>query len=266
MIPVKNKSLQDTHQDLEVCFEDPWFLVVAKPSGMATHPGRGVVGESLLELLERQYKTKLFPLHRLDAGTSGVLAFGRSREAAQVGAALFRTSDALNQTRRFPPDEGQPDPVAKTCLKKSYWALVRGHMTGDGSILAPVGTPPKEATTHWKGIRAFEVPWEVRPYMTARYGLVRLEPVTGRTHQLRQHLHHVYHPLIGDTRYGDGVHNRMFRSKMRSHRLMLHCGEIKGNHPFTNDAFCWAAPFPENFKSVINELAKIDLAANTLKN
>jgi tRNA pseudouridine65 synthase len=139
-------------------------------------------------------------------------------------------------------------------------------MTGAGSILTPVGTPPRDATTHWEGIQQFEVPWVVRPYMTARYGLVRLEPVTGRTHQLRQHLHHVSHPLVGDTCYGDGAHNRMFRSMMESYRLMLHCGEIKGIHPFTNNAFCWSAPFPENYSRVIHELAKMDLASNPLKN
>lgn len=200
----------------EIAYQDPWFVVVHKPSAMATHPGPGVLTPSALETLRDHLRSWVYPVHRLDQGTSGLLIFGLSSEAARAGQQMIMAAD----------------------FRKIYVALIRGVLSPqEGSIDYPIDQKP--ALTHWQTLRTFECPWPSARHPTSRYSLVGLAPQTGRTHQLRRHLHHLSHPIIGDSRYGDGRHNRKMEELLGQKRLCLHCLQLSGTHPFTQKPVVW---------------------------
>jgi tRNA pseudouridine65 synthase len=187
---------------LEVLYEDEDFVAVHKPAGMLVHRGWGNDGVPALQVLRDQLGKRVFPVHRLDRATSGVLLFAFSPELARDTQLLFQAGK----------------------VRKVYLALTRGNQIVEGSIEHPLalraGSSPKPACTHLRRLGVFE-----------RYGLYEAEPLTGRTHQIRKHLKHVSHPLIGDVRYGKGEHNRVFRERFGFHRLALHCRELSFPHP-----------------------------------
>ncbi|MEO0975201.1 MAG: pseudouridine synthase, partial [Pseudomonadota bacterium] len=131
-------------------------------------------------------------------------------------------------------------------VEKHYLAVVRGHIAEVGVIDHPlrdiagtsdaaVSEARREAVTAFERVDAVELPVAVDRYPTSRYSLVRLRPRTGRQHQLRRHMHHVSHPIIGDTRYGKGVHNRFFREHFGCHRLLLACTRLELEHPVSGE-------------------------------
>lgn len=169
-------------------------VVVDKPPRMVVHATRGAVGRPLLQRLRDQLGQRLWPLHRLDAATSGAIAFARSAELAAALSPAFA--------------EGRVD--------KRYLAWVRGvPEPATGIIDHPV---PRRAD----GPRVPAVTGYRRLWTSGRYSLVALRPATGRRHQLRRHLKHRSWPIIGDVRYGKGEHNRKFRSEVGLDRLALH--------------------------------------------
>ena len=199
----------------KILYSDPWFVLVSKPHGMATHPGRGILIPSAMETLRNHLGTWVYPVHRLDQATSGVLLFGLSPEAARAGQALFQSKE----------------------IRKTYIALVRGTLPSAGTINSTLDQKP--AMTTWQGIQTFETPWPSAHHATSRYTLLLLRPVTGRTHQLRRHMHRISHPIIGDSRYGDGFHNRLMEQTAGKKRLCLHSLELSGLHPVTHEPIVW---------------------------
>jgi len=141
--------------------------------------------------------------------------------------------------------------------EKTYYALVRGWTDDSGVIDSPLRTAAgkeQDALTLYKTIARTEVDIPVGPYEKSRYSLVEIDLKTGRTHQIRRHFAHLRHPLVGDTTYGDGRHNQMFRDKFNSHRLMLAAVELKLLHPFTRKELIIKAPLESGFKSVLAKL------------
>lgn len=204
---------------LELIYADDDFVVVNKPVGLLTHK-TGICTDRVtcLTLLRNQLGRWVYPIHRLDRATSGLLMFGLSPEIAEVmGRAM--------QERR----------VAKT-----YLAIVRGHVKTGGIIDKPLASATtgleKAAVTAYEPLQFTEQPWAVRPYPSARYTLMALKPLTGRTHQLRRHMHSLSRPIIGDTKFGDGAHNAVFAQQMQARRLMLHAAELQLAHPRTGHA------------------------------
>lgn len=168
-------------------------VVVDKPTGVPVHATRGAVGTPMLQRLRDALGQRVWPLHRLDAATSGALAFGLAAETASALAPRFGTD----------------------AVEKRYVALVRGVPPDAGVIDHPV---PRSAG----GPRVPAVTLYRRVWTTGRYSLVAVRPGTGRRHQIRRHLKHESWPLIGDVRYGKGDHNRWARSELGLHRLALH--------------------------------------------
>ena len=167
----------------------------------------------------------LYPIHRLDKPTSGVLVFALNREVAT------ELSKQFMQNR----------------VKKEYLAVVRGFVKDSGVIDYPLKVlldksqrdkrnikEYQEAITKYRTIGHFELPFPVSRYPVARYSIVKLYPKTGRKHQLRRHMKHIFHPIVGDTKYGRGEHNRLFREKFNSNRLLLHATKIEFIHPKSN--------------------------------
>jgi len=167
------------------------------------------------------------PVHRLDRGASGVLVFGLAPEATRRLAAAF----------------------AERRVRKEYLAVVRGVPPESGTIDHPL--PPEsgigarlEARTSFVRLAEIELPYPVGRYPVARYALVRAVPETGRMHQIRRHLAHLRHPIVGDVNHGDGKHNRLFRERLGVRRLLLHARGLELPHPGTGERVWIEAPLP----------------------
>jgi tRNA pseudouridine65 synthase len=233
---------------LEILYRDDYFVAVAKPSGLLVHrttldPHENVNAVALLRDQLGQY---VYPAHRLDRGTSGVLVFALEREVLPRLASAF---------------EGRT-------VEKTYVAVVRGWPANDGTVDSPLDRivdpyderqvspdgPPQPAVTQYRTLARTELPVRVDRYPTSRYALMELRPHTGRRHQLRRHLRHAGHPIVGDTTYGQGRHNRLFRDRFGSHRLLLAATELRLMHPVTGVAVLLQAPLDEDFAHVIGAL------------
>jgi tRNA pseudouridine65 synthase len=202
---------------LAVLHLDADLVAIDKPPGLLVHPTSLDAHEerTALRLLEEQLGERLFPLHRLDKATSGVLLFGRSREAARYWGAAFEGGG----------------------VSKHYFALVRGWPPASGVIDYPLARDPElpsagqvrvEATTRFERLACVEWPFQVDgKHAGSRYALMRVVPVTGRRHQIRRHFKHIAHPLVGDSTHGKGVHNRAVAAWLGVQRLWLHAASIE---------------------------------------
>ncbi len=209
---------------LPILYADEHIVVVNKPSGLLVHrsPIDRHERRFAVQLLRDQLGRRVHPVHRLDKGTSGVLVFALDRETAATLAADF----------------------ANQRVTKTYLAVVRGWPAETGEIdypLEAVGdryvpameTGPKPARTLYRRLGTVELPQRVDRYPTSRYALLELQPDTGRRHQVRRHLAHVSHPIIGDSTYGKGRHNRLFAELCGVRRLLLACVRLTFDHPAT---------------------------------
>lgn len=188
---------------VQVLYRDDHYIVVDKPSGMFVHrTGLDHDPVVLLQLLRDQIGQKLYPVHRLDKPTSGVMAFALSSDAARLLWHQFQEKSVI----------------------KVYHALVRGFVDGantiDYDLVNKNNLRAQTAVTHYKMLKQFEYPVAVGPYETTRVSLLELTLETGRMHQIRRHMKHIFHPVVGDTTYGDAKYNRLFRDT-QVHRLML---------------------------------------------
>lgn len=220
----------------QVLYQDEYCIAVNKPHGLLVHrTSMSNDKDFLLQRVRDQSGKKVYPVHRLDRPTSGVVLFAFSKE---IVAEFFRT---------FRERE----------VKKTYLALVRGWTEDSGVIDSPLQTASgkeQDALTLYKTIAKTEVDIPVGPYEKSRYSLVEIDLKTGRTHQIRRHFAHLRHPLVGDTTHGDGRHNQMFRNKFNSHRLMLAAIKLELLHPFTRKELIIEAPLEPGFKTVLKKL------------
>ncbi len=214
---------------------DDDIAVVNKPSGIAVHRSGVVVDrETMLTVVRDMIGRRVYPAHRLDRGTSGVLVFGLHVDAARELHAAF----------------------VERRVQKEYIAVVRGWMEVDeGSIDYPLWNRTKteklDAVTDYREVARVELPYSVGRYTTARYSLLLLNPRTGRTHQLRRHLAHLRHPIIGDTAHGDAKHNIFYREEFGLNRLMLHAATLTLPHPATGDVMTFVANCPDELSQFL---------------
>jgi len=238
---------QVTPSELDIIYRDEYLIAINKPSGLLVHRSwlDSHATEFAVQRLRDQIGQHVYPAHRLDRPTSGVLLF------------LLDKSHATHLMEQF----------AQQKTEKRYLAVVRGHI-GEGLLdyalkkkldkiadkHASQDQDAQEAQTVYKGIAFCELPIAVRPYPQSRYSLVELSPKTGRRHQLRRHMKHLCHPIIGDTTHGDGKHNQMFRDNFDSDRLLLHSSYLVITHPVTGKKIEINAPLDETFKSLLLKL------------
>ncbi len=233
---------------LEVLFRDDHVVAVHKPAGLLVHRTKLDAGERrwLVQTLRRQLRRRVYPVHRLDKGASGVMLFALCREvAAALGEAvrghlLHRTYVAV--VRGLPPESGAIDHPLATRLDPA-------ELRGDAA--AARTRPPRPTLTRYLRLAGAELPHRVDRYATSRYSLLQLEPLTGRRHQLRRHLHHVSHPIIGDSTYGKGRHNRLFTRLFGCRRLLLACVELRFEHPVTGAPVTVTAPLADDFAPIV---------------
>jgi tRNA pseudouridine65 synthase len=218
---------------LPILWQDTDYIAIDKPSGLLVHPSELAPGEpSCLKILRDQIGMRVNPVHRLDRQTSGVLVFALSSEAARALMLLW-------------PEGG---------VRKRYHAIVRGWTAEQGEIDRELRESPEKprvpAKSLYRLLSKVELPDPVGRYATGRYSWVEVETLTGRQHQVRKHLLSIAHPIVGDTTYGDGDHNRYFRAKFGIHRLLLHARELRFKHPVTGTEQLIEAPVPEAFTQV----------------
>jgi tRNA pseudouridine65 synthase len=230
---------------LPVLYKDARIVVVQKPSGLLVHRSPIDRHETrfAVQMLRDQLGQRVYPVHRLDKGTSGALAFALDRGTAQSLSAAFACRQVL----------------------KTYLAVVRGWPAESGEVdyaLAAVpdayapatDQAPKRAVTRYRRLATVELPYRVDRYPTTRYALVELQPDTGRRHQLRRHLAHISHPILGDSTYGKGRHNRLFAELFGIRRLLLACVRLEFAHPASGEAVRVGASPGEDFESLANRL------------
>ncbi|MBC7386172.1 MAG: tRNA pseudouridine(65) synthase TruC [Cryobacterium sp.] len=194
------------------------FVAVDKPYGVHVHPPEDVrfrisKNENGLAILRDQMGQYVYPVHRLDRSTSGVLLYALSSEAASKLAPLF----------------------SERTLEKTYYAIVRGDSKDSGRIDSPLGEEGKTAVgavTSFEKVSSVELAWPNERFPTSRYSLLRINPETGRYHQIRRHLRRENHPIIGDTQHGDGLHNRLWRAEIGRPYLFLKCYSMGFTNPF----------------------------------
>ena len=216
-----------------ILYEDDFVIAVAKPNNMLVHHSSMARNQSneqtLLELLQEQFEKVYYPVHRLDRKTSGIVLCAKEKEYVSRFQALF----IENQ------------------IEKLYYGLVRGFSPKKGIIDSPVkgrdANAHKEALTHFETVSSIELPIAVQPFETSCYSLVKLLPKTGRMHQLRIHLNKISHPLIGDPKYGDRFHNRMFLVEFDISNLFLHAASLSFVHPFLSKPIAVQCPFPRHW-------------------
>jgi tRNA pseudouridine65 synthase len=220
---------------LQILYRDDDIVAVDKPAGMLVHRTAIAQGtEFAVQTLRRQIGAWVQPVHRLDRPTSGVLLFALHKEA----------------TRRL------TDAFTGRAVKKTYWAVVRGHPDAVGRVDHPLCREDgvlQEAQTEWRRLETVELAIAVGRYPSARYSWIELSPETGRRHQLRRHCAHIRHPIVGDTTHGDGRHNRLFREHFGSHRLLLFAQALALSHPMTGDPLFLEAPVAPSLAALCHE-------------
>ena len=232
-------------EELPILFRDEHLIAVHKPSGLLVH--RTVLDRHetrfAVQILRDQIGQHVHPVHRLDRGTSGVLLFALEREISRALSAQFETQQ----------------------VDKTYLAVVRGHPDEAGIVDHPLTRQyddyefrapntvgeAQAAVTRYRRLAVTELPYHVDRYPTSRYALLELKPETGRRHQLRRHLKHLAHPIIGDATYGKGRHNRYFAEHLACHRMLLACTQLDFDHPLSGERLQIKAPVSGEFAATL---------------
>jgi tRNA pseudouridine65 synthase len=234
--------MAETIAGLPILHEEEGWFALQKPSGLPVH--RGYTGErrTLVELLKRAGMAAVHPVHRLDRGTSGVLLVARTAEATRALQSCF----------------------TEHRVEKRYVALARGVVPEDQWIEYAIPNGPErdaprvEARTRVRRLAMLRL--DASPLYETRYSLVLAEPESGRFHQVRRHLSHIAHPLLGDSDHGRPEHTRLLRERAGLDRLALHAAQLTFRHPIEERELTITAPLPEDLAGPLRALG-FDLAA-----
>ncbi|EJB8350051.1 tRNA pseudouridine(65) synthase TruC [Vibrio cholerae] len=232
---------------LEIVYQDEYLVAVNKPAGMLVHRSWLDKHETefVMQTLRDQIGQHVFPLHRLDRPTSGVLVFALSSQIASDVMPMFANHE----------------------MEKTYHAIVRGWIEEADVLDYPLkeeldkiadkfakqDKEAQSAVTAYRPLAKVELPIATGKFTTTRYCLMEMQPKTGRKHQLRRHMAHLRHPIVGDTTHGDGVHNRLFREHFSAQRLMLHASELRSMHPYTQQPLVIRAGLDEVWQGLLSE-------------
>lgn len=262
--PIENEQLVPEKPVLTILYQDEYIVAVDKPAGLFVH--RSFMDRDevyfALQLVRDQIGQYVYPVHRLDRPTSGVLLFALSKEVAQkLNDAFANKSSGI--------DTNEDD--SETGLTKTYYALVRGHLPitkqvelidyplkekldklGDKNVSR--NKAPQSAQTHYQVIKQASLPIALGKFDSVRYSLIKLLPVTGRRHQIRRHLAHLRCPIIGDINYGDNKQNPFFIQHFGFKRLMLIAKSLCFTHPITKKKIMITAEFDQQWQHVFTEL------------
>ncbi len=195
--------------------------------------------------LRNQLGQFVYPLHRLDKPTSGLLLFALDPQTAALLTEQFTKKQIVKKyhavVRGYTPDVLTIDyPLKKMQDKKDKHKQKAGE--------------PQEAVTNIKTLATAELPFSTGKYPTSRFSLIEAQPLTGRQRQIRRHLKHIYHPIVGDTAHGDGKQNMLFREQFNCHRLLLHAHSLRLQHPHNGEELSIEANLNMEFKVLVKEV------------
>jgi len=231
---------------LKILYQDEYLVAVDKPPGLFVH--RSFMDKDeiyfALQLIRDQIGQYVYPLHRLDRPTSGVLLFALTQDVARLMGQAF----------------------SERKIKKTYFALTRGHLLNEGVIDHPLkeklddlgdknvsrAKEAQSAETFYKSVAIASLPVPLGKYASVRYSLIKCQPHTGRRHQIRRHLAHLRHPIIGDINYGDNKQNPFFGEHFGFKRLMLMAKQVEFIHPVTGLEMLIEAEFDEQWQQIFN--------------
>lgn len=241
--------IDNPYAPLKILYQDDFLVAIDKPAGLFVH--RSFMDKHeiyfALQMLRDQIGQHVYPVHRLDRPTSGVLLFALSSEVARLMGEVF----------------------SQRQVKKRYIAITRGHLTGQavidyalkekldrlGDKQVAIDKEPQGAISEYNSVATATLPVPLGKFPSVRYSLVELAPLTGRRHQLRRHLAHLRHPIIGDINYGDNKQNPFFIKRFGFKRLMLHAKSLSFIHPVTQQNLTIDAPLDEQWQAVFEQLA-----------
>lgn len=235
-----SKPIQENHapMNLEIIYQDKYLVGINKPNGLLVHRSPIAVdaSEFALQMLRDQIGQHVFPIHRLDRKTSGGLLFSLDKETAKL------VQDEFLENR----------------VSKKYLAIVRGFFPEKIEVDYPLindRNKKQEAFTTFFNLKHTEIEVPFGKYSTSRYSLIEAFPTTGRQHQIRKHLNHLRHPIIGDRPHGCNKQNKLFKEKWKMMTMLLHAQELKINHPYGGKEIILRADLNDEFlrmKQVLN--------------
>lgn len=222
---------------LEIIYHDQYMVAINKPHGLLVHRSSIAADaeEFALQMVRNQISKTVYPVHRLDRKTSGLLVFALNSRVAARLKTIFE------------------DPATQ----KTYIAIVRGYFPDaievDYALTNDRGKT-QDAITHFKTIQQSELPIPFGKFDTSRYTLIEAYPKTGRMHQIRKHLNHLRHPIIGDRPHGCNKQNRLFKERWNMTTMLLHVRQLAFEHPVTNERLVLKAEPFEEFKRMLTVL------------
>ena len=220
---------------LDILYLDDYLAIVHKPAGWLVHRTPLDKGETrfVLQTLRDQIGQHVWPVHRLDKGTSGVLLFALNADTARLLGQAFESGQGM---------------------QKTYRAVVRGWPADAGVIDHALKRMPDDARTErteiqpaqsrFATLRHFTLPLPQQGFADTRCAEVALQPLTGRRHQLRRHMKHIAHPILGDATHGKGPLNRAVADLIGHQRLWLHAESLQLAHPVSGQPLMLASPLP----------------------
>lgn len=220
--------------ELEIIYQDEYLVAINKPHGLAVHRSRyvGNADAYALQELRDQLGQYVYPCHRLDRKTGGVLLFALNEDINRIMQQQF----------------------SQNLVKKKYVAIVRGYTEDSGIIDYPLTNEKgksQEAITEFKTTKRTELDIPSGKFKTGRYSLVEVCPQTGRIHQIRKHFDHIFHPIIGDRPHGCNKQNRFFKEQYNMITMLLHASEIRFKHPANNEEIIISADLQTEFNRMM---------------
>jgi len=277
---------------LNILYQDEYMVAVDKPAGLFVHRSYMDKDEIYfaLQLVRDQIGQYVYPIHRLDRPTSGVLLFALTKEVATKLSEAFANKSSQAQFTSDTEITGKVQYNTRTskgvqqehaegltidknidgsdfAMVKTYYALARGHLAISADLidhplkekLDKLGDknvsrdkPAQSAQSYYQVKQQASLPIKVGKFDSVRYSLIRVRPITGRRHQIRRHLAHLRHPIIGDINYGDNKQNPFFIEYFGFKRLMLIAKSLEFNHPVSNERIKISAPFDEQWQQVFD--------------
>lgn len=230
---------------LSILFHDEYLIAINKPHDLLVHRSTiaADVQEFALQMLRDQIGQPVYPAHRLDRKTAGVLLFALDKETERAMQMQFAANE----------------------VKKSYWAILRGHAPESGEIdyaLRKENGTLQDAFTTYKTLAQAELPIAFGKFATSRYSLVEARPQTGRMHQLRKHFAHIFHPIIGDRTHGCNKQNKLFTETWEMSTMLLHARSLSFKHPVTGEEVYTEAPLMPEFTRMMQLMGWSEDALN----
>lgn len=226
---------------LEILFQDDYLVAINKPRNLLVHrsPIAREIEENAIQILRDQIGVRVYPVHRLDRKTTGVLLFALDKDVLKQLNELFATRKVM----------------------KKYLAIVRGYAPEDMEIdyaLTNDNGLKQEARTAFKTLQQREVNMPFGKHATSRYSLVEAEPDTGRQHQLRKHFKHIFHPILGSRPHGCNKQNKLWLEQHQLMGMLLHAHQLGFTHPITREEIVLTASLDEEFL-MYNKVLNFDL-------